>query len=75
METAQSATIAERAYHIWQEQGRPHGRDLDHWLQAEREIAESARPARPATRKASRSPTPRASRSNAAARKPKAPTT
>jgi hypothetical protein len=23
------------AYHIWEEQGRPDGRDLEHWLKAE----------------------------------------
>ena len=23
------------AYHIWEEEGRPSGRDLDHWLKAE----------------------------------------
>ena len=31
-------TVAEVAYHIWCEQGRPTGRALDHWLQAERRI-------------------------------------
>lgn len=30
--------IRERAYAIWEEQGRPHGNDLDHWLRAEAEI-------------------------------------
>jgi hypothetical protein len=30
--------IAERAYQIWQENGRPMGQDLNDWLQAEREI-------------------------------------
>jgi hypothetical protein len=23
------------AYHIWEEKGRPHGCDLEHWLKAE----------------------------------------
>jgi hypothetical protein len=42
------AEIAVRAYHIWEEEGRPHGRDFDHWLKAEQEIAGrgSRRPAR-----------------------------
>jgi hypothetical protein len=31
--------VRERAYRIWENEGRPHGRDLDHWLQAEREVA------------------------------------
>ena len=30
--------IAARAYAIWEEKGRPDGHDLDHWLQAEREL-------------------------------------
>lgn len=28
-----------RAYAIWETEGKPEGRDLDHWLQAERESA------------------------------------
>jgi len=31
--------IRERSYQIWEQEGRPEGRDLDHWLQAERELA------------------------------------
>jgi hypothetical protein len=38
METGQTGAIAERAYQIWEREGRPHGRDMDHWLQAEREL-------------------------------------
>jgi hypothetical protein len=30
--------IRERAYAIWEEEGRPDGKDLDHWLRAEAEI-------------------------------------
>ena len=30
--------IAERAYALWEQEGRPHGCDLDHWLRAEAEI-------------------------------------
>jgi hypothetical protein len=26
--------IAAYAYKLWEAEGRPHGRDLDHWLQA-----------------------------------------
>jgi DUF2934 family protein len=38
--------IAERAYRIWEGEGRPNGRDLDHWLRAEAELhAECAKPA------------------------------
>jgi Protein of unknown function (DUF2934) len=31
--------VQERAYAIWQGEGRPHGRDLIHWFQAEAEIS------------------------------------
>ncbi len=31
--------IAHRAYCIWCEQGRPHGQDQSHWLEAEKQIA------------------------------------
>ncbi|HUH84509.1 MAG TPA: DUF2934 domain-containing protein [Stellaceae bacterium] len=30
--------IAMRAYSIWEVEGRPNGRDLDHWLRAEAEV-------------------------------------
>ena len=30
--------IRERAYAIWDEEGRPDCKDLDHWLRAEAEI-------------------------------------
>lgn len=30
--------IRERAYYIWEERGRPHGQDIEHWLLAEMEI-------------------------------------
>ena len=43
-------TIRARAYGIWQEQGRPAGHDVQHWLQAEAELAATAtKPARKRT--------------------------
>jgi len=30
--------IAERAYALWEHEGRPHGCDLDDWLRAETEV-------------------------------------
>ena len=30
--------IRERAYLIWVNEGRPHGRELDHWLRAKWEL-------------------------------------
>ncbi|OCJ03724.1 hypothetical protein A6U87_17455 [Rhizobium sp. AC44/96] len=34
--------IRERAYSIWEREGRPEDRHTDHWLQAEHEIGHSA---------------------------------
>ncbi len=34
------AQIRVRAYHIWEEQGRPSGQDREHWLQAMMELME-----------------------------------
>lgn len=30
--------VAQRAYRIWEEAGRPEGRDVEHWLSAESEL-------------------------------------
>ena len=30
--------IKQRAYEIWEREGRPHGEDLQHWLQAFEEL-------------------------------------
>lgn len=39
MESDKEARIRERAYEIWVSEGRPHGRDAEHWQKAEAEIA------------------------------------
>ena len=44
-----SSEIAQRAYEIYEREGRSDGRDMDHWLQAERELREERRQKRPAT--------------------------
>lgn len=31
--------IRERAYAIWEDRGKPHGQDLEHWLLAEMELS------------------------------------
>ncbi|UFN47299.1 DUF2934 domain-containing protein [Roseomonas sp. OT10] len=36
--------IRERAYAIWEREGRPHGRDADHWDRARQEIEGGAEP-------------------------------
>ena len=35
----QDLWIRERAYWLWEEEGRPDGRELDHWYRASSEIA------------------------------------
>src|SRR5438045_5792834 len=39
MTVKEEQQIRERAYSIWEQEGRPHGRDRDHRLRAEAEIA------------------------------------
>ncbi len=38
-------SIPEAAYLIWEAEGRPHGRDMEHWLKAEKLVADTARTA------------------------------
>ena len=48
--------IRHRAYLIWEEEGRPLGREWDHWERALREIVEAAPPpAKPKPRKTAKS--------------------
>jgi hypothetical protein len=35
---APNGSVAQRAYERYEERGREHGRDLDDWLEAEREL-------------------------------------
>ena len=53
--------IAECAYRLWESEGRPAGKDVDHWLRAEREltaleasrnVSEVPKPAKATRRKA-----------------------
>lgn len=34
--------VRARAYEIWEQEGKPHGRNADHWAQAEHELSHSA---------------------------------
>ena len=36
---SQLRQIAERAHRIWEAEGKPEGKDLEHWLRAETETA------------------------------------
>lgn len=40
--------VRERAYQIWEEEGRPQGRDAHHWQQAAAEFADARRDNAPA---------------------------
>jgi hypothetical protein len=40
--SSRRAQITARAYQLWEQAGRPSGRDLDFWLEAEREISAPA---------------------------------
>jgi hypothetical protein len=44
--------IAFRAHELFMAAGATHGRDLDHWFRAERELLESQLPAQPGRRAA-----------------------
>jgi hypothetical protein len=37
-----ASRIQEHAYYLWEKAGRPHGQDLEHWLEAERELSEQS---------------------------------
>jgi len=39
MITADEAKVRERAYYIWEREGRPQGRELQHWQAAVRELS------------------------------------
>jgi hypothetical protein len=45
MNTPTSEEISERARAIWKDEGCPEGRDVEHWLRAERELQKRAEPA------------------------------
>ncbi|WP_371877925.1 DUF2934 domain-containing protein [Shinella zoogloeoides] len=47
MDDERQEWISKRAYGLWEKAGRPHGKDREHWEQAERERAELERVALP----------------------------
>ena len=61
MTADQYGEIARRAYSIWEVEGRPSGREIDHWLRAEAEV-QSAHAASPDQTPQSLAKPPRASR-------------
>lgn len=63
-----SSRIAEHAYHLWENEGRPHGKSLDHWLKAEAEVTVVAAPQKKAA-------APKRAKRTTTATKAKAPRT
>jgi hypothetical protein len=43
MDPALEDQIRSRAYQIWEEEGRPTGRDVEHWIRALLELARDGR--------------------------------
>jgi hypothetical protein len=35
-----TSRVHDLAHQLWEQQGRPSGRELDHWLEAERRLSE-----------------------------------
>jgi hypothetical protein len=54
--TQASQSIAERAYLIWEQTGRPEGKALEHWLRAEAEVAAEPAARMPRSKPAARVP-------------------
>ena len=38
MESERDGRIRKRAHEIWEQEGRPHGKDGEHWERAQREL-------------------------------------
>lgn len=76
MNTAIEERIRTRAYELWESEGRPDGREIDHWLQAVHEVAAdrgadgktaAARAPRKAAASAATGPAPKAKSTKTAA--------
>jgi hypothetical protein len=66
----QDLWIRERAYWLWEQEGRPEGRELDHWYRASREIAgRAAFTARPEAASVSQKAKPRKAAASSRTRK------
>ncbi|MDQ1184294.1 DUF2934 domain-containing protein [Agrobacterium larrymoorei] len=53
MQVSEQEWISKRAYTLWESEGRPHGRDAEHWEQAKKEftLLQSTKATKPAHRK------------------------
>jgi hypothetical protein len=61
--------IEDRAYVLWERAGRPDGRHVEHWIQAEQEILSESKAKPPARKKAKATPKPSPKRSGKTKRK------
>jgi len=48
MDTSRDEQLRQRAYMIWESEGRPEGMEAQHWARAERELVEEGAAAVPA---------------------------
>jgi hypothetical protein len=70
MASGRDDEIRKRAHEIWENEGRPEGREKDHWERAEREVAASAGAKPPAAKKSAGSDAKAAAPKKASATKP-----
>lgn len=66
--TVSDAEISLRAYQIWEAEGKPSGKDFEHWLRAKAELATVVAPASAAKQAPAKKPAAKKS----AAKKPAA---
>ena len=45
----QTDRVRDLAYRLWEQEGRPPGREMEHWLEAERHVSVPAPTAKPKT--------------------------
>lgn len=62
--------IRDRAYHLWLDAGRPHGRDAEFWERASTLIAAEAKPAAAASKTVKTPKVPKAAASPSSPAKP-----
>lgn len=70
--TVGDAEISLRAYQIWEAEGKPVGKDFEHWLRAKAELASVVEAAPAAKAPATPAPAKKAAAKKPAGRKPAA---
>lgn len=67
MASGRDEEVRKRAHEIWEQEGRPHGKDAEHWDRAEREVMAAT------SGKKTAAPKKTAARAKSGAAKPAAP--